>query len=142
VNVGDPRLPERFWAKVVVADTGCWLWTAGKFRKGYGCFRVGGRTGKTWGAHAYAYAMLVGPVPDGLVLDHLCRTRLCVNPDHLEPVTHRVNILRGDGPPARNARRVGCMRGHPYSHHNGRQWVCLICNRMRHARRQQARRVA
>jgi predicted DNA-binding transcriptional regulator AlpA len=82
---------ERFWEKV--EPTGfCWEWTAFKDRKGYGRFRVDDRTMQ---AHRVAYELLVGPIPEGLHLDHLCRNTSCVNPDHLEPVDLAENVRRG-----------------------------------------------
>jgi hypothetical protein len=98
----------RFWQKVEKTDS-CWLWTAGLFTAGYGLFWDGERT---VGAHRFSYELLVGVIPDGMVLDHLCRVHSCVNPSHLEPVTHRENILRGDGIPARRARQTHCLNGH------------------------------
>jgi hypothetical protein len=100
---------ERFWERVEKTDT-CWLWTGGLDKDGYGWTYPNGKTRR---AHAVAYELVVGPVPDGLQLDHLCRVRHCVNPDHLEPVTRRENILRGVGPTAINARRNTCPKGHP-----------------------------
>lgn len=101
---------ERFWAKVDKnGPGGCWLWTAGT-SKGYGQFLNG--------AHRVSYEMLVGPIPEGLHIDHLCRVRACVNPDHLEPVTRKENILRGVGAPAVNARKTHCSQGHPYNDEN------------------------
>lgn len=82
---------ERFWAKFVVSGSGCWLWTVSKASGGYGKFAA---RGVNWKAHRYAYQHLVGPVPDGLDLDHLCRVRHCVNPMHLEPVTRSENLRR------------------------------------------------
>jgi hypothetical protein len=82
---------ERFWAKVD-ANGVCWEWLAGKLPTGYGSFRV---NGKSLYAHRFAWETLMGPIPAGLVLDHLCRNPSCVNPDHLEPVTDKVNINRG-----------------------------------------------
>ena len=88
----------RFWAKVDKTET-CWLWTGGQ-SAGYGRFGFKGRP--NLGAHRFAYELLVGPIPPGLDLDHLCRVRNCVNPDHLEPVTRRENLLlRGGGPSER-----------------------------------------
>lgn len=72
-------------------DTGCWLWLGSKTSKGYGMYQ---RRGKTMMAHRFTYELLVGPIPEGLEIDHLCRRRGCVNPKHLEPVTHSVNMLR------------------------------------------------
>lgn len=82
----------RWMRKVSVESPGCWMWTAGSERLGYGVYSVQGRSVR---AHVYVWELLVGPVPDGLELDHLCRRRLCCNPDHLEPVTHLVNVQRG-----------------------------------------------
>lgn len=98
---------ERFWAHVRKTPT-CWEWTAGTTgASGYGVFRA---NGKATTAHRWAYEQLVGAVPEGLDLDHLCRNRLCVNPAHLEPVTHRENCLRGEAPAARYAQRERCDR--------------------------------
>lgn len=82
---------DRFWYRVAVTP-GCWLWTGALNWDGYGCFNAGPEISSS--AHRFAYRLLVGPVPDGLELDHLCRTRNCVNPDHLEPVTHAENVRR------------------------------------------------
>src|SRR5687768_579642 len=81
---------DRFLSKVRVHEWGCWEWQGYCFKQcGYGKFTVG-KTGTTY-AHVWAYRLFVGPVPAGLELDHLCRNRRCVNPEHLEPVTHQVN---------------------------------------------------
>src|SRR5690606_27636904 len=69
-------------------------------------------------AHVASYELHVGPVPDGLVLDHLCRNRACINPSHMEPVPNRVNVLRGEGPTAVNARKTHCVNGHEFSAEN------------------------
>ncbi len=95
---GRPPVPvvERLLEKVLKTESGCWVWT-GSVRKDYGQIRARKIDG-TWSvrqAHVVAYEELVGPVPEGLELDHLCRNTLCINPDHLEPVTHKVNIERG-----------------------------------------------
>jgi hypothetical protein len=93
MRYGDERLPPRFWNKVAaVKGGGCWYWMAGLFRGGYGQFRFGRNTR----AHRVAYEALVGEIPAGLDLDHLCRVRHCVNPEHLEPVTRKENIRRGE----------------------------------------------
>ncbi|MFC6017775.1 HNH endonuclease [Plantactinospora solaniradicis] len=109
--IGDSRLPTRFWDKVTVSQTGCWEWTASTRAGGYGYFYWQGRDDL---AHRVAYAVLVATVPGKLSLDHLCRVRHCVNPDHLEPVTHRTNVLRGEAPTAQKARATECPNGHPY----------------------------
>lgn len=82
---------DRFWSKVNKTDS-CWIWTATLYDSGYGRFRYNNKWNK---AHRIAYNFLVGEIPEGLELDHLCRVRCCVNPDHLEPVTHRENMVRG-----------------------------------------------
>lgn len=108
---------DRFMAKVDKdAPNGCWLWTAALDDGGYGVFGV--TSSCTRKAHRFAYENLVGPIPAGLQLDHLCRVRNCVNPDHLEPVTPRVNVLRGVGPTAKNAAKTHCIHGHPFDAKN------------------------
>jgi hypothetical protein len=110
---------DRFWPKVQKTPGGCWLWTASLCKgTGYGQFREGGRGSRMRTAHRVAYELLVGPVPAGLQLDHLCRVRRCVNPAHLEPVTNRENQLRGAGFPARNAAKTHCAHGHEYTPEN------------------------
>lgn len=125
---------ERLFTKFVIADNGCWLWTASCGRGGYGRFNYEGRAQS---AHRCAYELLVGPIPDGLEIDHLCRVRNCVNPDHMEPVTHRVNVLRGMGSSAKRARQTHCKNGHPFDEKNtymrpdGRR-ACRACGHERH----------
>lgn len=127
----------RFWAKVAIDPSGCLVWTASGFSTGYGQFKHGGRNLMV---HRFAYTALAGPIPDGLVLDHLCRNKRCVTPDHLEPVTDQVNILRGTAPTAVNAARTHCINGHPFDEAN--TWVtragkrmCRTCGRERKAAR-------
>ena len=125
-DVGDARLPARFWAKVKLGpvpahrpDLGpCWEWTAYRDDKGYGIFRWEGHTHR---AHRVAYQVLVGPLPEGLESDHLCRNRPCVRPFHIELVTHRVNLRRGDGAIVNRALQLAkthCPQGHPLSGDN------------------------
>ena len=122
---------------------GCWLWSGAPNSCGYGQLQVSGRP---WRAHRYIYEKLVGPIPSGLQLDHLCRVRLCVNPAHLEPVNNRENVLRGVGRTAENARKTHCARGHEYTPENTRyqfhagrpQRRCIICRRENN-RQQKAR---
>ena len=103
----------RFWQKVDKTDT-CWLWTAAK-AQGYGRFYCGGRL---HAAHRWSYELLIGPIPEGLHLDHLCRNPASVNPAHLEPVTQRENIIRGTAPAAEHAAATHCPQGHPYDEAN------------------------
>lgn len=123
---------ERFNAKVQPRATGCIEWTGGKTTTGYGVFYT--EEGRLTMAHRWAYAHSVGPVPDGMSIDHLCRNRACVNPGHLEPVTQRTNLLRGRTVPAANAAKTHCPKSHPLSGPNlyvdpqgGRR--CRICRR-------------
>jgi hypothetical protein len=119
-DFGDARLPDRFWDKVSPEpNTGCWLWMAQLNDSGYGIFRMP-RPGRSYNARAHrlAFEALVEPIADELVCDHLCRTRACVNPAHLEPVTHKVNILRGEGPSAANSKVTVCVNGHPFTPEN------------------------
>lgn len=94
---------------------GCLEWRGGHFGNGYGSYSV---LGVQHVAHVYAYESVKGAVPDGLELDHLCRNRNCVNPYHLEAVTHRLNTLRGVGPVAENAKKTHCPKGHAYEGDN------------------------
>lgn len=142
---GFPPRPavDRFWPKVEKTPT-CWVWTAGKRHGGYGQFNVG--DGRNVRAHVFAYELLVGPVPEGLELDHLCRNPACVNPDHLEPVPHRVNILRGCGPVPENSLKTRCVNGHAYTPQN--TYIrpdgyrdCRACKRKRERERQRRLRI-
>jgi hypothetical protein len=121
---------DRFWDQVDTTGI-CWDWQ-GSTSDGYGLF---GRSDRhVQQAHRYAYEDLVGPIPDELQLDHLCRNRRCVNPDHVEIVTNRINALRGFGVSGINARQTHCIHGHPFDEANtyykpdgGRQ--CRACRR-------------
>jgi hypothetical protein len=107
---------ERFWANVDV-DTldGCWPWKASLDSGGYGQFYA---EGKHVLPHRFAYELIVGPIPKGAQLDHLCRVRHCVNPGHLEPVSPGENNRRGYGISAVNLRKTHCKRGHPFDFEN------------------------
>ena len=113
-------------------NTGCWLWTSYEIGNGYGC-------------HRKVYEALKGPIPHGLSLDHLCRVRCCVNPDHLEPVTHEENVRRGECG-VNNRVKTHCPRGHEYTAGNtrvykGKRWTgrfCRECERLRSVTRYDA----
>lgn len=128
---------ERFHLGYVVSEVGCWQWMKSQKGGGYGAFSVDGRS---WRAHRWAYETLVGPIAEGLTLDHLCRNRLCVNPAHLEPVTSGENTRRGR---AARSRSTHCLRGHPFDEVNTRiesngrymKRSCRICRAARERER-------
>lgn len=99
----------RFFRRIDKTES-CWLWTGRKNRGGYGRLTI---NGTTTGAHRWSYEYHVGPIPEGLVIDHLCRTRACVNPAHLEPVTNTENIRRGEA-----GQRTHCYAGHEFTPEN------------------------
>lgn len=116
--------------------SGCWLWTLGKTGRGYGYICADGRNVRV---HVWAYRTFVGPIPDGLVIDHVrargCISKMCVNPAHLEAVTHVENVMRGDSPHALNARKTHCPQGHPFDDENTYVFngsrACRVCHRDR-----------
>ncbi len=97
--------------------TDCHIWTGAVQSRGYGSFGFGAK-GKTVLAHRFAWEVAVGPIGPGLVIDHTCKNRLCVNPAHLETVNTRENNRRGDSPSARNGRRTHCVNGHAFTKAN------------------------
>lgn len=127
---------DKFMSRVTIGSkTQCWPWRGSVNRLGYGQFHVW-NNGNPFGlrAHRVAYFFFVGPIPEGKVLDHLCRNTSCVNPHHLEPVTSKINALRGIGITAQNARKTHCDYGHEFTEENiykdssgGRK--CLICKK-------------
>lgn len=129
---GAPNFRVRFWGRVNKTDD-CWLWTGAVNSAGYGQIRQGGRIHYV---HRLSYEDAHGPIPDGFQIDHLCRVRNCLRPEHLEAVTPGENTRRGEP-----ARRTHCPRGHEYDllntyiDGNGRR-VCRACHRMRERERQ------
>jgi hypothetical protein len=135
------KLPlERLLARIRITPppssslrSNCWEWTGGTCNHGYGQIGIRSAAGKYKRVlvHRLAYEELVGPVPDGKELDHLCRNRLCINPDHVEPVTHTVNLRRG----VKKTNITHCPKGHPYDDENtyiderGRR-TCKKCKRL------------
>lgn len=126
---------ERFHTKYEIdPETGCWNWVTGVSGRGYGRFRANGTSHR---AHRVAWILAHRTdIPSDLVIDHLCSNRRCVNPQHLEAVTQRENVLRGRAPAARNARVTRCPYGHPYDKQNtyittrGTRF-CRACGRAR-----------
>lgn len=109
------------------------MWLRYRNRDGYG---IGTWNGKRQGAHRIAYEAFVSPIPEGSEIDHLCRNRACVRPDHLEAVAHLVNVRRGEAPSAAHSRKTHCVHGHPFDETNtvyrdtpsGRRWrKCRTC---------------
>ncbi len=122
----------RFWEKVEASPGDCWNWTGAKSHD-YGCFWEGTRV---VGAHRFLWEQVNGAVPEGLELDHLCRNPACVNPQHLEVVTRRENILRGMLPEINKQHQLSktyCPRGHAYDNENtyiipsNGSRVCRVC---------------
>lgn len=108
---------DRFAEKIALTDSGCIEWIAGTQGQGYGSFMKRRNSRAEHGkiaAHRWSYEYHIGPIPEGLHIDHLCRNRLCVNPDHLEPVTAAVNVARSLG----NNSKTHCPANHPYNDSN------------------------
>lgn len=132
---------QRFWPKVDRSGhpSGCWIWTGARIRTGYGRFHdVNIR--KVVYAHRWSYERFVGQIPDGLQIDHLCKNTSCVNPQHLEPVTCRENLMRSSGPSSIAAKKTHCVNGHIYDHENTYYWNgerrCRACGRANHRKKE------
>jgi hypothetical protein len=126
----DPLKPCAFWSRVDKTGS-CWLWTGAIQSRGYGHLAVNKRAVL---AHRYAWELENGPIADGLVIDHRCRVRACVNPDHMDLVSPKENTMRGIGPTAINARKTACPAGHPYNRlHRGHR-SCRKCEQIKAAK--------
>ena len=128
--------PADFEIRVRKDPSGCWLWDRAIASQGYGVLWLDGRLQY---AHRVAHVLFKGEIPEGLTIDHLCRVTACVNPEHLEAVTMRENILRGTAPAARHAKKTHCPQGHPLDGvtvraSGQRQRFCKACNRANAAR--------
>jgi hypothetical protein len=129
----------RLISNIAPDEKGCWIWIGSEHNAGYGCLKLGR---KYILAHRILYEMFFGAIPEDKEIDHLCRVRKCVNPFHLEAVSHRENVLRGKSLQAENARKTQCKRGHPLSGDNvvyfknrPTERQCRICVRIRSERR-------
>lgn len=122
----------RFLKKIQVLDNGCWQWTGGKNLKNYGRFTYAGRLQPS---HRFAYFYFYNEIDETLTIDHLCKNHSCVNPLHLEQVTIRENIFRGNGVSVINSQKTHCSKGHEFSLDNVYIWKnerrCIKCSRIR-----------
>lgn len=142
---------ERFWSHVDkngpvpshAPELGrCWVWTASRQKAGHGRWRTS-HSAPSISAARFSWELANGPIPDGLEPDHLCRFTPCVRPDHLEPVTHRENMLRGQTIVALNASKTQCVHGHPFNEQNTRintrgDRACKACDMVRSAKYRKA----
>lgn len=148
VQFGDARLPERFWEKVRIVESGCWEWTKARNEDGYGRYGAGGR-GRAMGAHRAAHEALVGPIPEGMQVLHGCDNPPCVNPAHLGVGTNAANVRDRENRQRNGyANRASCPKGHPYDDANTYERPdrpgnrdCRTCRREAH-RRWKARNIS
>lgn len=136
MTITDPLSIARFWSKVDVGmPAECWPWRGASTPAGYGQFRVYSNGESThFMAYRLAYELLIGPFPEGLQPDHLCKNPPCCNPSHLDPVTARINVLRSNNAAALNARKTHCVNGHAFDEVNtfldsGGHRQCRQCKR-------------
>jgi hypothetical protein len=126
---------DRLWEKVDASGE-CWLFIGARDRNGYGKLSKGPHRAGHIRAHRAAWETMVGPIPDGWEIDHLCRNPPCVNPDHLEPVPPRINVMRGQSFAAKNARKTHCVHGHEFTESTtawfGGRRQCKPCTYLRH----------
>lgn len=149
-RAGKPSPADRFAAKTRVSASGCIEWVGGTNGAGYGQFFVRWENGKNVKmlSHRWAYEQRFGEIPEGLHLDHLCRNPICVNPEHLEPVTQRENTRRGMGPSAVHAKKTHCIHGHELSGDNlmvraSSEWRdCRACKRIKDKKYRNARKAS
>lgn len=140
-----PGSEEWFFHRVTPSEGGCWVWAGRMATTGYGVFRIPGSISIL--AHRWSYEFLRADIPEGLVIDHLCRNRACVNPWHLEPVTLLVNWERGETPSLANARKTHCIHGHAFTPENTRLRTeggrhCRTCIQERSVQNAKPRRTA
>jgi hypothetical protein len=127
IEFGDPRLPQSIWLRSAVDDNGCWIYNGPLVRGDYA--QVKSPTGRTY-LHVWSYELFVGPIPEGLEVDHRCRVRYCFNPVCLEAVTHAENMRR-----SAPATATHCKRGHEFTDYraaDGRR-RCVACRAARTA---------
>lgn len=122
-------LEQRLFSKRHIDDNGCWNWIGSLCNKGYAQIQV---NLQILMVHRASYELFIGPISGGMTLDHLCKNKRCFNPTHLEQVTNRENILRGNNRAAQQARQTHCKNGHKFNSENTRLWKnhrsCKICS--------------